>query len=228
MMRPTRDWDELWNVVGEGLLGGLHHALNNRVAALGAIAQVLASGMPDAAPLLASLSSEVARLEETVAMLAHLRRSRAARAEPIQLPELVKGVVPLLAQHGELKEIEFVAGGDPGVLPVLAERDLLTRVLLVLMVTLGVEAGRAGSGRVLLSYEGDEDTVALRLESRPSAGEVRHFDRSGPRLDARAAAPVAAVLGGELLSSTTEEGTTTCELRLPTLTRARRQAAGAR
>ena len=38
---PTFDtpenWDALWSLVGEALLGGVHHTLNNRVAALSAI-----------------------------------------------------------------------------------------------------------------------------------------------------------------------------------------------
>lgn len=218
------DWNDLWATVGDGLLGGLHHALNNRVAALSAISQVLGSGMPDAAPLIGSLSAEVARLEEMVGLLAYLRRSRAARPEPVQLPEMVAGLAPLLAQHGELKEIVFVANADPGVLPAWGERDLLTRVLLTLMVAVGIEAAWGGCRRVRVTYRGDEVAVAVRVACERTDGAASTPDPSVQRLDARAAAAVARGLGGELEAKLCSGGETAYELRLPTLLQARREA----
>src|SRR5690606_20383904 len=140
-----------------------HHALNNRVASLSAISQVLDCGMPDAAPLMSSLSSEVVRLEQTVSMLSLLRRARARRPEPVQLPELVASLSPLLAQHSDLKETVFVFDPDPGVLPVWAERDELTRVLLTLLLAVGLEGEWSGCRRARVSYRGDEAVVAVRV-----------------------------------------------------------------
>ena len=134
------DWNELWRTVSESLLGGIHHALNNRVAALSAISQVLGAGMPDAGPIVAALGGEVDRLEQTVALITLLRRARSRNPEPVQLPELVAGLTPLLPHHGDLKDIEFIGDPDPGVLPAFAERDQLTRVMLVLMTGVGLSA----------------------------------------------------------------------------------------
>src|SRR5690606_12592677 len=116
------DWEALWRRVSESLLGGLHHALNNRVAALSAISQVLGSGMPDATPLISSLGSEVDRLEQTVSLISLLRRARSRSPEPVQMPELTASLSALLAQHNDLKEVRFITDPDPGVLPVWAER----------------------------------------------------------------------------------------------------------
>ena len=221
------EWHDLWGVVGESLLGGLHHALNNRVAALSAISQVLRAGMTDATPLVSSLSSEVARLEETVAMLSLLRRARTQRPEPVQLPELVASLTPLLGQHNDLKEIEFVATADPGVLPVWAERDLLTRVLLTLLVAVGLEAEWGGRRRVRITYHGDEAIVTVRVACEQVEDGTMSPDPSITRLDARGSADAVRAMGGELEAKVCEGGETTYELRLPSLLAARKSAAGA-
>lgn len=221
------EWHDLWGVVGESLLGGLHHALNNRVAALSAISQVLRAGMTDATPLVSSLSGEVARLEETVAMLSLLRRARTRRAEPVQVPELVASLTPLLGQHNDLKEIVFVAAADPGVLPVWAERDLLTRVLLTLIVAVGLEAEWGGCRRVRITYRGDEATVTVRVACDRVDDGTMSPDPSVTRLDARGSEGAVRALGGELEAKVWESGERSYELRLPSLLAARKTAAGA-
>lgn len=219
----AQQWEELWRTVGESLLGGIHHALNNRVAALSAISQVLGVGLPDAAPLLSSLGGEVQRLEQTVALISHLRRARSRAPEPVQLPELVASLTPLLPHHGDLKEIEFVAASDPGVLPVYAERDLLTRVMLTLLTSVGLSAECAGGGRVRVSYRGDDAQVTARIACEPSD------DRRGPpssyakRVDGRATAAAVREMNGEIEAVDLPEGRVSYELRLPTLLTARRR-----
>ena len=220
------DWHDLWGVVGESLLGGLHHALNNRVAALSAISQVLRAGMTDATPLVSSLSGEVVRLEETVAMLSLLRRARTQRPEPVQVPELVASLTPLLGQHNDLKEIVFVTTADPGVLPVWAERDLLTRVLLTLLVAVGLEAEWGGCRRVRVTYAGDEARVTVRVACERVEDGTMSPDPSVSRLDARGSGDAVRAMGGELEAKVCESGETWYELRLLSLLAARKTAAG--
>ena len=227
MVDTPGGWDDLWGIVGESLLGGVHHALNNRVAALSAIAQVLRAGMNDAAPLVRSLSDEVSRLEGTVAMLTMLRRATSRRPEPVQLPELVATLTPILEQHNDLKETVFVTGEDPGVLPVLAERDLLTRVLLTLMVSAGLEAESTRSRRVLVSYRGDEAVVTVRVcRDETEGGVEREEDDDILRLDASAAGEAALAMDGELTVTRDQVDGTCYDLRLPTLIEARRASGG--
>lgn len=226
MVDAPADWNDLWAIVGESLLGGVHHALNNRVAALSAIAQVLGTGMPDAAQLVSSLAGEVGRLDETVSLLSLLRRARTRRPEPVQVPELVATLSPLLGQHNELKEVVFVAPADPGVLPVWAERDLLTQVLLTLMVAAGLEAEWRGCRQVRVAYRGDQDTVSIRVSCETSAVATGEGDPSVRRLDASAAAQALGAMSGELEARPRAGVDTTYEVRLPTLLAARRSAAG--
>ena len=210
-------WDALWSLVGEGLLGGVHHALNNRVAALSAISQVLGIGMPDAAPLVASLEGEVDRLEHAVAMISLLRRARSRRAEPVQLPELAASLPPLLQQHGDLKETRFEIPADPGLVPAWAERDLLTRVLLALMLATGLEAERRGGRVVRVEYGSDEGVVLLGVAVVPGGGGAGLRLEPPRGLDARAAAEAAREMDGELQAIAGSSCPAAYTLRLPSL-----------
>lgn len=210
------DWNALWLLVGEGLLGGVHHALNNRVAALSAISQVLGIGIPDTAPLMASLETEVDRLEQAVTLISLLRRARSGRPEPIQLPELAATLPPLLLQHADLKETRFEVPGDAGLMPAWAERDLLTRVLLTLMVAAGLESERGGGGGVRLEYGVTEGVVTVGVAVMPGGGGAA--GRQAPRgLHAGAAAEAAREMGGELLLAAGEGVPSAYTLRLPSL-----------
>lgn len=220
------EWNELWRTVSESLLGGIHHALNNRVAALSAISQVLGSGMPDAGPILASLGGEVGRLEQTVALIGLLRRARSRNPEPVQLPELVASLTPLLSHHGDMKEIQFVSDPDPGILPVFVERDQLTRVMLVLMTSVGLSAECAGGSRVRVSYRGEVDEVVTRVEceggKRRTAGPLTTVTG----LDAAGAGEVVRRMKGRLDTlPTAAGGEPVYEVRLPSLLAARRSEA---
>jgi hypothetical protein len=220
---PAPDWNELWRTVGESLLGGIHHALNNRVAALSAISQVLGAGMPDAGPIVASLGGEVDRLEKTVALISLLRRARSRNPEPVQLPELVASLTPLLPHHGDLKEIEFVGDPDPGILPVFVERDQLTRVMLVLMTSVGLSAECAGGGRVRVRYRGDADEVVTRVECEPGPRRAAGSPGAVQELDATGAAEVLRAMKGRLQALPSSDGAHPAyEVRLPTLLAARR------
>jgi hypothetical protein len=217
------EWNELWRTVSESLLGGIHHALNNRVAALSAISQVLGAGMPDAGPIVASLRGEVNRLEQTVALISLLRRARSRNPEPVQLPELVASLTPLLPHHGDMKETEFVADPDPGVLPVLVERDQLTRVMLVLMTSVGLSAECAGGARVHVSYRGDADEVVTRIECEPAPRRPGGPSATEQGFDAAGAGEVVRAMRGRLERLPSgDRAVPTYEVRLPTLLAARR------
>ena len=223
-----QDWNELWSLVGEGLLGGIHHGLNNRVAALSAISQVLGIGMPDAGPLVASLEGEVDRLEEAVALLSLLRRARSRHPEPIQLPELTASLLPLLQQHAELKEIHIEVPSDPALMPAWAERDLLTRILLAVMLAAGLEAERRGDSRVVVEYGTDGKMVTLRVEVAAGGGVARQRGLIGPPRGLHAGAAAAAMeeLGGDLQIGAGNDPPVRYTVRLPGLLAMRDEALG--
>lgn len=215
------EWHQLWQEISEGFVGGVQHALNNRVAALAAVAQVLGDGMADAQPLLGSLSREVERLQETVGLLSLLRRARSRTQEPVMLPELVGSLFPLLPHYSDLREVEFASDDDPGLLPLWAERDQLTRVLLVLLTTAGLRSQAAGSGRVRVRYRGDEREVVLTVESAGGSGVE---PESGPAIpDVTAVRLPIRELGGEAELERSGAMPAAFAVRLPTLLEVRRR-----
>ena len=220
------NWYELWSIVSDTLIGGLQHALNNRVAAVGALSQILAADPAEGRTLIRSLVDEVTRLEGVVALLGQLRRARTSRAEPVQLHELVEDLPALLAHNIHLREVRFESRFDSDLIPVLVERDQLTRILLTLLLSAGLAAERCGSRKVQIALRGDDDVVELEVSAEPPEAE----DGGQTPLPLRllhpgAAEGAAAALGGALRVPAHEpEVLPRYTLRLPTLLATRRGA----
>lgn len=218
-------WCAAWQRTSEGFLGGIHHALNNRVAALSAIAQVMAAGISTGQGLEETLEFEVERLQATVGYLRLLRQGPAEAPEPIDLPPMLKSLVELCPHHTDLRDVECELGGDPGIIPVLAPPSLLSRLVLTAMAAAGLAASRTG-GRIQVRYGGDERFVTLTVEPVPSGGEGS-VDR-GEGTDAALLGPGSLdwpvqALGGEVVSRGEAPLTGKVEIRLPTLLEARRR-----
>ena len=103
----------------------------------------------------------------------------------------------------------------------------LTRVLLTLMVSAGLEAESTRSRRVLVSYRGDEAVVTVRVcRDETEGGVEREEDDDILRLDASAAGEAALAMDGELTVTRDQVDGTCYDLRLPTLIEARRASGG--
>lgn len=218
------NWYELWSIVSDTLLGGLQHALNNRVAAVGALSQILDADPIEGRTLIRSLVDEVHRLEGVVALLGQLRRSRMSLPEPVQLPEAIEELPPLLVHHLHIREVRFVTHIHGELVPILVERDQLTRILLTLLLSAGLAAARSGSRRVRIDFRGDEDVVEVNIATEAASAE--DGDRSSPALPLlhpAAAEGVTAALGGTLRVPRYEPDLLPrYTLRLPTLLASRR------
>lgn len=226
-MDAPADWHELWSIVSDALLGGLQHALNNRVAAVSALSQVLDADPDSSGVLIRALIDEVNRLEGVVALLGQLRRSRGLHPEPVELPKLVRELPELLRHHIHLREVHFAADGDRELIPIWGERDQLTRILLTLLLSAGIAAERSGSRRVRIEFQGDEDSVEVTVvPAEPGSGGSLDSS-SSPRLLHPAAAGVAAAAQGGALQISQESANSLPHyvLRLPTLLAARRSEA---
>lgn len=199
MSDPVPSPAEAWLEVSDGLVSGVHHALNNRVAAVSALAQLLALGGAPSPDTEHALLDEVGRFEGTLRLLRLLPRDPEGVPIPLHLPELLPEVLALVALHREIREVRYDVHGDPDVLPLVAEESALLRALLVLLVRAG-EAAR--SGEVSVRYGGDERFVVL---------EVLVEGASGGAPDGGIAATFAEV-GGEVRAL--EAG---WEVRMPTL-----------
>lgn len=207
---------EAWLEASDGLLAGVGHALNNRVAALAAVGQVLAS--TSEGPLSRALSAESSRLQRTVQLLRLLVRRWAGEPEPIQLADVLADVAELLSHHPDLRAESIRVSADPGLPPVLSERSALTHAFCLLLIPAARAAERAGG-------------EPLEIRCSATAAEVRveiPFPGDADQPPAAAVDPLAARglierAGGELSAREEAGALAGLEVRLPTLTEARRR-----
>ncbi|HEV8216393.1 MAG TPA: hypothetical protein VGP95_11175 [Gemmatimonadaceae bacterium] len=203
--RPVSS-DEWLDLVDQVLLG-LDHALNNRLGALRAFAELLrdehwrtTSAATD------SVQKELARLEETTSIVRLLARPGQPSKSGLILEEVMTDVVRLQSMLYDVRDIalEFVPG--PPLEPVWSERTALVRLLSVTLYGLRRstrEGGGVNGTAVRVSTESDEQWARIR------------FSASKPMSES-----AISVYGASLASSIGAEwrfGGGQLELRLPTL-----------
>lgn len=147
-----------WLKMSEGLIGGVHHALNNRMAALRAVGQVVETDLDPGHPLAGAMTAELDRLEQTVALLRMLGIPEQGRF-PIPIDGILADAARLFEIHHALRELELETECAEGLLPVYIEPDSLLRGL-VLMYGLGGKQ----CGKLRTTVSGDERTVVIRTE----------------------------------------------------------------
>ncbi len=148
---------ESWSRLSEELIAGIHHALNNRMATLSAVGQVLESELPADHPLAGALGTEVTRLESTTSMLRLLERG--GGGEPVQLSASLADVSALLALHHRLRDVELVADVPAELHPLWVDPIALVRALLLM----AVQAAGEGAHRVEVVARGDDEVVEVRI-----------------------------------------------------------------
>lgn len=201
--------DEWLELVDQVLLG-LDHALNNRLGALRAFAELLRDEVwRTTSAATDSVQKEVARLEETTSVVRLLARPRQPLETGLILEDVMTDVVRLHSMLYDVRDtpIEVIPG--PPIEPVWSERSALIRLLSVALYALRRQA-RAAGGAVRITAESDETSVRMRFTSSVPAGPLSISDY---------AAATASSLG---IDWRTEDGS--LELRLPTL-KAHRAAA---
>lgn len=223
MEEGTGTPEESWLELSAGLVSGLHHALNNRLGALGAVAQILAGDL-EGHPLREALAREVEQLHRTVSLLSLLPRHREAEAAPLQVEEVVDGAIALYRLHHDLRDVPCTASAEGAVPPLHGDAAHLAHILVTVLAAAGARAARLEGGQVRLRYRGDESFVFLTVEAL--AGEAP-FPPTETRLsvDLRALRGWVEAAGGTLAVREGEEGGTYL-LRLPTLAEVRRREGG--
>jgi hypothetical protein len=221
---PTAPADLLWRQLGDGLLRGIGHELNNRIGAVRAVAQVLtADGEPS--PLEAALIAETERLQRVADLLRLLPR-RAAEPEAVQVADLVPELFALLELHSEWPDIRYrwEVEGEP--LPVRVEPSTLLHALGIVMLAAAERADRTHGRTVAVRCRGTERELELevRVPGEPADGGAE----SGWRVDAGVAGPLLAELGGTLDAGPPEARGRRVAVSLPTLPELRRRERGAR
>lgn len=211
--------DDWLDLVDQVLLG-LDHALNNRLGALRAFAELLRDEhWRSTSAATDSVQKELARLEETTSVVRLLARPGQPTKSGLILEEVMTDVVRIQSMLYDVRDVtaDFVPG--PPIEPVWSERAALIRLLSVTLYGLrrsarerGGSGGSATGDAVRVSMESDEQWARIRFASSKPISESA--------ISAYAAF-VASSVGAEW-----RFGGGQLELRLPTL-KAHRAPAGA-
>lgn len=159
-----------WLRLSDELITGLHHALNNRLAALSAVAQVLEAEMPESHPLRGALGRESERLRATVALLSLLPREQSPGPEPVQVDDALGRALELYQVHHDLRDLPCTLHVAPNTLPLWAEPERLTHALLMLMTAAAHQVRHDAQGEVRVTCVGTLSEVTIRVEAH-GAGE---------------------------------------------------------
>lgn len=212
-----------WLRISEGLIAGVHHALNNRMAALSAVGQVLEADLPASHPLANALSGEIQRLENTAGMLRLLISSR--DPEPVQLEAITSDLSRLFFMHHALRDLALDIEIAEGLYPLWVDPAALLRALTILTAVAG-ERAATGNQRVRVGATGTPVTVEIAIHAEGSADEEEFSSRELNGVEWGGAGALLRDWGGEVEME--ERGDELIlKLRLPTLPEARRREAAA-
>jgi hypothetical protein len=154
--------DAEWLALSDALVRGVGHAMNNRIAALSAVVQVLATS-GQGGPLLEALSSESQRLLRTVDLMRLLPRRWEAEAEPVLLDDVIRSGMELLPLHADLPELAYVWEAEAELPPVLSEPSLLVHTACLMMARAAEAAVRGGASRILIRGTSRPETVIVSV-----------------------------------------------------------------
>ncbi|MBI4545666.1 MAG: hypothetical protein HY703_10755 [Gemmatimonadetes bacterium] len=214
---------EAWQTVGDGLLSGLCHELNDRIAALAGVLHVATGGGELDDTLGQLLAEEIARLERLAELLRLLPSGRRDEPEPIRIPELLPPVLELQRLQPGLEYVDIEVTGDAASPPVLIDWSSLSKGLLILLGAAARQARAAGHACVRLTYGAEGEFVVIGMGAAPAEGRNSpgQEDLPPPAEGAMAAVQEAmAAAGGELRLLGPAESRR-YELRLPGLPFAR-------
>jgi len=212
---PDREYDNAadagWLWVLEGLIAGIHHALNNRLGTVSAVSQVIEGDLPPGHPLAGSLSAEVRRMEDTVASLRDLGH-RGGNATAVQLEPILERTLQLFTLHPGTRDVPIDLRLPEGLLPL---RVSATRLLRALLILLSAAAARTGPGTAPIRVRASCDDRWMEL-SIDVDGSARTEAEGVGRIDPATATALVRDDGGELRIESGPEGLR-CLVRYPTL-----------
>lgn len=157
-----------WTTLFEDLLCGLVHAMNNRVTALSAFAELAAmDGESIEAPV---LREEITRLHQVSAFVGVLAM-RHDEMEALELRAVLELALTIHSHHPGMRSVPCTIAQSGVVPPVRVPRWALLRLLL-LMVDAARRAGTAAhESEAEVRLSGDEATVRAQIVSSEPLGQ---------------------------------------------------------
>ena len=157
-----------WTLLFEDLLRGLVHAINNRVTALSAFAELAAL---DGETLGADvLRQEIKRLQDASALVAVLS-TRSDDLEALEIRAVLEVALSIHAHHPRMRSVSCIVEQDGALLPVRVPRSALLRLFLLLIDAAKRAAEAAGDGSAYVRLSGDDAVVRALAASADSVGD---------------------------------------------------------
>jgi hypothetical protein len=169
-----------WSTISNDLLHGLIHALNNRMAALGAVVELARLGDEEDDPL-RGLADELTLLGEVNAMIALLPERR-SEPEALELSSALHDAIRLHAHHPRLRRAACAVRSDEALSPVRAPRWALVRALVLLVHAVkgtGEPVDGRGGGTIHLVADGPDVLVRAQVPVDPTEELVALAARCG-------------------------------------------------
>jgi signal transduction histidine kinase len=170
----TRPYAEAWAEVSETLVRGLAHALSNRIATIGTIAELLRVGGDDPLAMSEMLGVESRRLEDLLEQMRALSARHAGRMEAMRLSDAVAGAMALHSYHPERRSIAITIEPGDESRPVLGDALLLQRELVLLLdaATHAALSHPSRAARVRFGLQGIVGVVRVLVGDGPENGAL--------------------------------------------------------
>lgn len=150
-----------WAAISDSLIGGIAHALSNRIATLAALGELMRMD-DDAAEGATMLRQETGRLEALVHALRLLGNETGTSAEALELRSVLEETLALHRYHRDLRDVEMDVDTTARVMPVRIERRRAVHALLMLLAS-SAAAATDRQNVVRVEISGDDSTVRLTL-----------------------------------------------------------------
>jgi len=156
-----------WAELGDAVLAGLVHMLNNRVTALSVCAELATMG--DQEMITGGvLTNEVSRLQRASALIG-LLPARPHRPEALELRPVLEDALAIHAHHPRTRLVACDVVVDDTMQPVRAPRWALLRLMLV-VVDAAKEAAAGDARSVTIRLASDEQSASMRITAPGSGG----------------------------------------------------------
>ncbi len=161
--QPPIDGVEEWLELVDEALQGLHHALNNRIGSLSALAMLFQMGdLPPDGSGFENLAADLARLEDCNRMVRLLPRDAVVGEEPLILDDVLADVFAIHRFLHDVRDLQVTIVPTRYVEPVRVERWALVRVLTLLLAD-AKRLAKDSSSIVRAVTESDEQWVQRRI-----------------------------------------------------------------
>lgn len=170
----TRSYADAWACVSEALVRGMAHALSNRIATIGTIAELLRVSAEDPRAMSEMLGIETERLDDLLEQMRALSARSGGRMEAMRLSDAVAGAMDLHSYHPERRAIAVTVEPGDESRPVLGDPLQLQRQLLILLdaATHAALSHVSRAIRIRFGLMGTVGVVRVLVGNGPEAGAL--------------------------------------------------------